>query len=598
VEQLNEENTVVVHDACRGAWLLFSKPEKILEATSVESVLTVLYDTDRIVRDKNKFAAGFVSYEASPAFDSAFPVKEDSGFPLAWFGIFSEPRVIAFGDFPRPDAGTLVWEPSITREEYSGAIRRIKDYLREGDTYQVNYTFRLRSNFEKNPLGLFTRMLEAQQGGYGAFINTPDWVICSASPELFFELSDRKLVSRPMKGTAPRRPGYESDLREAAILGHCEKNRAENLMIVDMVRNDMGRISDTGSVCVPELYEVEKYPSMWQMTSTVCSRTDAGLAEIFRALFPPASITGAPKARTMEIISELESSPRRIYTGSIGFLSPDGAARFNVAIRTVLIDKFKKSAEFGVGGGIVWDSADNAEFEECMTKASILTRPAPEFSLLETMLWEPGSGYSLLDRHLERLSRSASYFDRKVNIGALRERLVETARSMAAEPCLVRLIVPETGEPSIEKRMAPSRPGKPYCLCIAHAPVDSGNPFLYHKTTYRPVYEEALAASPGYDDVLLFNDRGEITESCRANVVVEMNGRLLTPPVSSGILPGVYRSELLEQGRIEEKVIGVKDLARCSKVYLINSVRGMWEVIIDEARQENEEGALTACKRL
>lgn len=581
VKYMHEENTVIIHNACTHKWLHFSRPERILEAKTPDMVLQVLEEADRIVRDKGLHAAGFVSYEAASAFDEAFTVREDSGFPLVWLGIFPEAKEITIKADSGNDAGVLSWEPSIRREEYSRAILEIKNHLREGDTYQVNYTFRLRSGFSVNPWNLFTRMLASQKGQYGAFVHTHDWIISSASPELFFRRNGRDLVSKPMKGTAGRGPEYEDDLQEATKLRHCGKNRAENLMIVDMVRNDMGRISEIGSVSVPELFELVKYPTMWQMTSTVCSKTDAGLAGIFSALFPPASITGAPKARTMKIISELENSPRRIYTGSIGFLSPENIAQFNVAIRTVLIDKNKSTAEFGVGGGIVWDSGDKAEFEECRTKASILDSPAPDFALLETILWEPGSGYFLLEKHLERLMRSASYFDRDIPAEAIRGKLAEAGRHMAPEPHRVRLVIPETGEPFIETKAAASRSGKPYRLCIAHTRVDSKNPFLYHKTTNRKVYEEAAAASPGYDDVLLHNERNEITESCIANIVVEMNGRLLTPPVQSGILAGTYRNHLLEQEKIEERVIHVEDLHSCSRIYLINSVRRMWEVTID-----------------
>ncbi len=599
MEFWGKENTVVIHDASKHEWLRFSCPEDIHEAGSTDEVLKVLGETEAAVRAGNLYAAGFVSYDAAPAFDRAFLVRgkggppdlnhddqrrpafqtgEGSDFPLAWFGLFREPEVVTLGPHSPSGALPLSWESSVTREEYTRAILRIKEHLREGDTYQVNYTFRLRSHFAADPWELFTSMLGAQKGAYGAFINTRDWAVCSASPELFFRLDGRELTSRPMKGTAPRAPGCEEDLEQAAALGRCGKNRAENLMIVDMVRNDMGRISETGSVRVPALYEVEKYPSMWQMTSTVRSKTDAGLAGIFQALFPPASITGAPRARTMEIISRLETSARRIYTGSIGFLSPKKTAQFNVAIRTVLIDKNTKTAEYGVGGGIVWDSADSSEFEECWTKASILTRGAHAFDLLETMLWEPSGGYFLLDRHLKRLAESASYFDRRIQVGEIRERLARTARGLERRPHLVRLMVPQDGGPVIETHEAPSRPRMPYRVCVARDRVDSTSPFLYHKTTHRATYEQALAASPGYDDVLLLNERDEVTESCRANIVIEKDGRILTPPIRSGVLPGTFRALLLEQGTIEEEILHLEDLQLCSRVFLINSVRGMWEV--------------------
>lgn len=581
MERIDENNMVVIHEAYRDVWLLFSRPRKVLETYDTDMVTGLLREVDREVKENGLHAAGFVSYEASPAFDGALSVRKDGGFPLAWFGLFPEPVEISTPHPPREAGEPVHWEPSIVRTAYSKAILRIKEHLRQGDSYQVNFTFRMRSPFTGDPWDLFTRMQSAQKGKYGAFIRTEDWVICSASPELFFRLDGDELVSKPMKGTAKRGKGYESDLCEAAKLRHCEKNRAENLMIVDMVRNDMGRISLPGSVTVPELFEVEKYPCMWQMTSTVCSKTDAGLPDIFGALFPPASITGAPKARTMQIISELEASPRRIYTGCIGFLSPGNVAQFNVAIRTVLVDRKGKTAEYGVGGGIVWDSVESAEFEECKTKASVLTRPMQEFSLLETILWKPRSGYFLIERHLERLSESASYFDRKVDIESIREKLSYLSLHMVERPHRIRLIVPPSGEAVIETKIMPSH-RKPYRMRMAHHPVHSAEPLLYHKTTCREIYEKALAEAAGYDDVLLWNEENEITESCIANVVVEMDGRLLTPPVCCGLLPGTYRSYLLEQGKVEERIVRLDDLVRCSKIFLINSLRGMWEVFPDQ----------------
>jgi len=373
----------------------------------------------------------------------------------------------------------------------------------------------------------------------------------------------------------------ENDLRQAVRLGHCEKNRAENLMIVDMVRNDLGRIAKPGSVYVPTIFEVEKYPAMWQLTSTVCGNTTAGLQEIFTALFPPASITGAPKAKTMEIIHDLENTPRRVYTGAIGYFSPGRKAQFNVAIRTLLIDKLNDTAEFGVGGGIVWDSVESAEFEECKTKASILSRSMPEFSLLETMSWKPKTGYVLLEKHLDRLTESAAYFDRTVDMDALRDKLSTLSLHMLEKPHRIRIIVPPSGEPVIETKIMSAPSGKPYRVCLAKTPVKTDNIFLYHKTTNRTVYEDALKECPGYDDVILFNEENEITESCIANVLVEIEGRLYTPPVHSGLLNGTYRSFLLDQGKVQEKIIRLKDLHLCTKIYLVNSVRGMWEISLD-----------------
>ncbi len=299
----------------------------------------------------------------------------------------------------------LSWEPSICRKTYEAGIQKVRELIRKGDTYQVNYTYRLRAGFAGDPWALFAGMVQAQGAHYSAFIHAGDWVICCASPELFFRRQGADLLCRPMKGTSPRGLWSADDAAQAEALRTSVKNQAENVMIVDMVRNDLGRVARLGSVGVRSLFDVEKYPTLWQMTSTVKCETSASVPEIFGALFPAASITGAPKVRTMAIISELEDSPRRIYTGSIGFIAPGGFAQFNVAIRTVLIDRHAQAAEYGVGGGIVWDSVPETEFEECQTKSRILTTPRPQFALLETMRWTPKEGFYLLDLHLRRLAR-------------------------------------------------------------------------------------------------------------------------------------------------------------------------------------------------
>ena len=573
------ENCVVIYDHQNQRWLLFRQPIDVHVAHSSDEVSTVLQKLEDQVESHQLYAAGFVSYEAAPAFDPVFKVKSPDDFPLAWFGIYSKPERISLPASTRLRTERLLWKPSISEDKYDSIIRRIREYLGSGDTYQVNYSFRLRSPFSGDPWALFVQIIEAQGSSYGAFVNIPDWSICSASPELFFRLSDRHLICRPMKGTATRGLWQAHDLEQSRWLKNSEKNRAENVMIVDMVRNDMGKIADAGSVQVPRLFDVEKYPTLWQMTSTIHCITRAQLPAIFSALFPPASITGAPKVRTMEIITELESSPRRIYTGSIGFLAPGRRSQFNVAIRTVVVDRRRDCAEYGVGGGIVWDSVDTAEFEECATKAKILSDEIPDFDLLETILWTPAHGYFLLARHLRRLQDSALYFSRPVDLSAIRHRLALLTLDLPPHPHRIRLLVSQDGEPLIES-MAISPTTGNHRICLAETPVNSQNKFLYHKTSYRHVYQRALDESHGCDDVLLWNRKGEVTESCIANVVVEKHGELLTPPVHCGLLPGTYRSLLLEQKRIREEIVQVEDLPDYSKIFLVNSVRKMWEVSI------------------
>jgi para-aminobenzoate synthetase/4-amino-4-deoxychorismate lyase len=579
-------NCVVIHDATRRQWLHFQDPRQIISAHRMEEVIPALNAIEEHVARNDLCAAGFIAYEVAPAFDSALVVKEDGAFPLVWFGLYEKPEEVSLPlmqashqDYP------LTWQSSVRRDAYNNDIEKIKHYIEVGDTYQVNFTFRLRSPFRDDPWPFFVALAGAQDASYSAFVNTQGWIVCSASPELFFQLDDNELISRPMKGTAPRGLMQHDDVKQAEWLYHSEKDRAENVMIVDMVRNDMGRIAKTGSVHWDSLYEVEKYPTVWQMTSTVRARTETGLCEILKALFPPASITGAPKPRTMEIIAELEQTPRRIYTGTVGFWMPGRKAQFNVAIRTVLIDKTQDEAEYGVGGGIVWDSIDQMEFEECRTKARILTQRVPDFSLLESILWTPDEGYFLLPYHLARLQDSAAYFSYSADMDAVRDTLASFARTLPKNAHKVRLLVAKDGGITIQSESLAESLGDaathPQRCCLAPEPVDSANPFLYHKTTNRSVYEQAMGSCPGYADVILWNEKGEVTESCIANIVVELEGELYTPPIRCGLLPGTYRAYLLEQGKVKERVLAVEDLAQSPHVYLISSVRKQREVIVD-----------------
>lgn len=569
--------SLLVRDSRSNQWLRFAEPIAILVAHQVSEVMPLLRDVEQQTQQQGRWAAGFISYEAAPALDQALTVKPSEGFPLAWFGIYATPQVVPPPSGGSPPAQSLDWTPSITRAEYGATIDRIKRYIQSGDTYQVNFTFRLHTPFILEPEIYFTQLIRAQDSACGFFLDTPEWSVCSASPELFFELRHQRLHCRPMKGTMPRGRWPEEDEAQAEQLRHSEKNRAENLMIVDMMRNDMGRIAEIGSVRVERLFHLERYPTLWQMTSTIQCATRAGLPEIFSALFPAASITGAPKTRTMQIITELESSPRGIYTGSAGFIGPDRNAHFNVAIRTVRIDRRGPTAQYGVGGGIVWDSTASSEFLECQTKARLLTHLPPEFSLLETLLWTPHEGLFLLEEHLLRLRKSAAYFGFAWDEAGARNLLFGSTQALPAIPHRVRLVVPKEAPPQVEVRPHDLRVA-PDSIGLAKNPVDSSNPFLYHKTTFRKTYSDQLQASPEFDDLLLWNERGEITESCIANVLVEIDGQWFTPPVSCGLLPGVYRSHLLASGRIKERVIRIEELKPSTAIMLINSVRKEWRV--------------------
>ena len=577
---------IVIHDPEAGHWLTFENPVRIISASSLAEILPALREIETEVNQNGLFAAGFLSYEAAPAFDSALKVRpDDSGFPLLWFGLYHAPQSTLATEAAHPglhslgDGGTS-WLPTITREEYETTVARLRQYLFTGDTYQVNYTFRLRGPCPASPETLFHNLVQAQGPHYSAFVDTGNFVLCSASPELFFRLEGDRLESRPMKGTEKRGLTPEDDRNQAKRLQDSEKNRAENIMIVDMIRNDMGRIAISGSVVPERLFEIERYPTVWQMVSTVTSQTRAALSDIFTALFPCASITGAPKPRTMDIIAREETTPRRIYTGTIGYLAPGRRAQFNIAIRTVLVDRPAGTAEYGVGGGIVWDSETGNEYEECWLKAKVLTDSPPVFDLLETLLWTPADGIFILARHLHRLAESAEYFDIPLSIPDLRS-LLNAEGLMGTVPLRIRLRVARDGKITLESTPLDLRnASSPVRVRLAAKPVDPGDRFLYHKTTHRAVYEQAKAGVEDCDDVLLWNPAGELTESTIANIVVERNGELLTPPVRCGLLPGTYRAELLEQGNIREAILHVSELSPSDKIHLINSVRKWREAIL------------------
>ena len=564
-------------------WLHFSNPHCIISATSVDNVRGALQEVEKLVNSNNWHAAGFVSYEAAPAFDDALHVRKAGDFPLVWFGLYSEPYVIQTSEVfthraLRGDLGGLVvsdFRSLVARENYNAAIEKIKDYIARGRTYQVNYTMRLNSEFNDSAWDFFLNLAQSQNK-YAAYIDTGRFAICSASPELFFKLDGDKIFSHPMKGTAKRGRTTLEDKEQVDWLYNSVKNRAENVMIVDLIRNDLGRIAEIGTVHVPELFKVEKYPTLFQMTSTVQAKTYASLDEIFTALFPCGSITGAPKVSTMNIIAELEESSRKIYTGSIGYLSPNRKAQFNVAIRTALVDRENKTAEYGVGGGIVWDSNSADEYTEALLKARILTERSQEFSLIETMLWTPDDGYFLNEKHIERMQGSAEYFDFIFS----REKLEIYLNKLAGEfkfAQRVRVLLSKDGELSAEAKSFQAQI-KPFKVRLAEQPIDSKEIFLYHKTTNREIYPPLN----GYDDALNYNERGELTEFTIGNLVVEINDELFTPPISCGLLPGTFRAHLLETGKIKERVIYKDELANCSKTFMINSVRKWMEVDLNK----------------
>ena len=549
----------------------FSHPLEILVAHRMDEVAGVVAAAGRQAQ-AGRWVVGFVAYEAAPAFDAAFEVRPaDAALPLALFAVYCE-----------PDAGTDAcgagafacgpWRMTTPTAQVDAGIAAVRRGIAAGDWYQVNLTTRLRADFAGDAGALFAALRAAQPGAYGARLDGGAWQLVSVSPELFFDWRpDGGLTTRPMKGTAPRHADAAADAAAAQALRASAKEQAENLMIVDLLRNDLARVAVTGTVSVPQMFAIEALASAWQMTSTVRCRTrpDVGLADVFRALFPCGSVTGAPKVAAMAAIAALEDEPRGAYCGAIGVLRPGGHATFSVAIRTVAIDGGR--AECGVGSGIVFDSAADSEYAEWLVKRRFLLRATAGFQLIETYLLEAGK-YWLRERHLERLRASAAHFGfacEPARIDAALDALAERQREGAWR---VRLLLDRHGEARVEAFALEAMPaGLRYAL--AAAPVDSGDEFLAHKTTQRAAYERH-APPPDCFDTLLWNERGELTEFTRGNVVVDLGGRRVTPPLSCGLLPGVLRAELLARGDIVEAVVRVDDLPRASCIWFVNSVRG------------------------
>lgn len=566
----------LLRDPENGAWSLYRRPQEVVIARCAKEVVDALRRVETAVNDRGFDAVGYIGYEAAPAFDTAHRVVAAAdGLPLLSFGLFPSAR-----DWKGPagenGSGYVIdqWTPSQNREIHRRSVDRIRSHIAAGDTYQVNHTFRMRAPFSGDPRSFFIDLVGSQPRSYAAYLDCGGYAVCSASPELFFRLDGRRLLSRPMKGTADRGWDRGSDRDAVERLRASEKDRAENAMIVDMVRNDIGRVAKVGSVRVADRFDVERHPTVLQMTTTVEAETDASIVEIVAALFPFASVTGAPKIRTMEIISELENEPRGVYTGAIGVIQPGRRARFSVAIRTAVVDRAGGEIEYGVGSGIVWDSTADEEFAECAVKARVLEKPAPAFDLLETILWQPGSGYSLIERHLDRLSEAGEYFCRPVSVAEVYELLGKRAEAFGDQPYRVRLLVADDGSVRIEALVldADSDAG-PVRLGLAREPVQLNDPFLHFKTTHREIYDRARESRPDCDDVLLWNPRGEATESTIANLVARIDGELVTPPVSCGLLGGTFRAELLSRGEICERVIRVEELPEAEALFLVNSVQ-------------------------
>jgi para-aminobenzoate synthetase/4-amino-4-deoxychorismate lyase len=465
------------------------------------------------------------------------------------------------------------WRPRTDARQFNQAINTIKRQIEQGNTYQVNYTIRLESQFEGPSYEFYRALLNAQSASYSAYLDTGRFKILSASPELFFHLENGRIKTKPMKGTSPRGKTSAEDCEQRQQL-FSEKNRAENVMIVDLLRNDLSQIAKPGSVKVEQLFAAEKYPTVWQLTSTISAEIEdkLSLAEIFKALFPCGSITGAPKASTMKLIAELEPEAREVYCGAIGYITPQRKAIFNVPIRTVIIDSHNSSAQYGVGGGITWDSTAEDEYQEIVNKTKVLYGTLQPEGLIESLLISNGD-YFLYDLHLNRLTASADYFDFVFQRHDVEERLKHAAQQYGNGDWKIRLTLDRQNNIDISAQPVEAN-AFPITAHWALAPMDSNNPLLYHKTVVRHHYPTLTHG----EEQLLYNERDEITEFVNGNVVLVINGQYLTPSVKSGLLPGTMRQHLIEQGVIREATLYRSQLEQASQIYFINSVR-QWRTV-------------------
>ena len=555
----------------------FTQPIKELKTRDLVEVANLLAQVESYQK-QGYYVVGYVSYEAAPAFEEKFAVHKAPllGEYLLYFTVHdrveTSPIPLTYDEVDLPSN----WQEVTSAEDYEKAIAQIHYHLRQGDTYQVNYTVQLKQDLSANPFAIYNRIVVEQEAGYNAYVEHDDMAVISMSPELFFEQNGRELTTRPMKGTTKRGLNDDDDLKEAAWLEQDPKNRSENMMIVDLLRNDMNRISEVGSEHVERLCQVEQYSTVWQMTSTIKSqlRPDVDLVEIFRSLFPCGSITGAPKIATMEIIEDLEPQPRGVYCGTIGLLLPNGRRIFNVAIRTIQL--YQGKAIYGVGGGITWDSTWESEYREVHQKSAVLYRKQARFQLITTgkisqknLLFE--------EQHLERLRTSSRYFAFPFDLEDLRQKIEAECQTCAAnQDYRLRISLGKSGEIEVDRQvLTPLSPS--FCeakLCLQEANLQQA--FTYFKTSHRP------NLNLGEQEIIYYNKSGELLETSIGNLVLKIDGKLYTPPIRLEILPGIYRQHLLETGQVEEKVLTLKDLAQAEAIYGCNAVRGLYELSVRE----------------
>jgi para-aminobenzoate synthetase / 4-amino-4-deoxychorismate lyase len=561
---------------------LFIDPVESVTIKTTSSLEKKLEQIDLLIKEGYS-AYSIINYEAGYLFEKKLHPLLDGKVKLIQF-FFCNPKNVLkikssslFVNSTNQSFEIKNFRINNTRQEFRKNINAIKKYIKQGDTYQVNYTVKGKFNFHGDLSDLFIKLSYSQSALYSAFINNKDKIILSLSPELFFEIDEKSITARPMKGTVRRGHDIQTDKMNKYNLLNSEKNRAENVMIVDLLRNDLGRISKSGSVQVPKLFDIEKYETLYQMVSVISSRLkkDITISEAIKNIFPCGSITGAPKISTMGIINKIEKEPRGIYTGSIGFIHKKKKI-FNVAIRTLIINKKTFRGEIGLGSGIVWDSDAEQEFQETILKSRFLTKHESEFELFETMLLENGK-ILLLEDHLNRLKSSASFFlfrydDLKIN------KQIQKAVSKYDQYTKqkVKLLINKWGE--VKTNVSPiSAPPEIIKVIISKNRIKTANKYQYFKTTNRKIYdkENQFFSRRGFFDVIYFNERSELAEGAITNIFLKLGDTYFTPPLTSGILPGVYRKiKLKRDSSVKEKILYFEDLMSAEEIILTNALKG------------------------
>jgi para-aminobenzoate synthetase/4-amino-4-deoxychorismate lyase len=607
LDQLHQPGSVLFHgrawghparEDTRDHALLLTGPVRVITGPAPEELPAAL-DEVQAELEAGRLVAGYMCYEAGRAFD--LTTHEPSAeVPLYWFGVY-EAAEEQTRRAASPLAASTTWRPgdwppyavpdmhlNVTPDEYVAALAAVKDYIAAGDTYQVNYTCHTRFAADLDPAAYFLALVRSHPVPYAAYLDIGTAQILSLSPELLLEKRGDLLTTKPMKGTRKRgrTPVEDAALREELVTAI--KDRAENLMIVDMMRNDLGRVCEVGSVGVPVLFEAEKYRSVWQMTTTVTGRLVAGtsLRRIMEAVLPGSSVTGAPKKRTMEIIHELELEPRGVYCGAIGLFTPDGDFTLNLPIRTLVHRQGRY--DLGIGSGIVWDSDPLSEYEETLLKSQFARRLQPDLRLFETMLVE-GPAIRHEAEHLQRLAQSADYWDFPFDAEAARAQLQQFAAQQGGT-CVMRMELDQEGGLSFTSRPAPAPPEGPVLVLISDRRTDSGDRFLYHKTSQRELYdrEREAATAAGYFEVLFRNESGNLTEGAISNLFVRIGGEWLTPPLMEGLLPGIWRADFIVRMHAREQRLTMDDLARAEEIVIGNSVRGA--IRVDEVVNQTVSG--------